>query len=281
MGVAWHGVPLGLRRVVGRWLCKTPRLIRTVPVQCGMSPCLAQIGPRIFMVLKSMMIGVYDETGQRLATWRFPRHTPEYTEPFSLAVSANDELMVLDYAERRIKVFRTDGTLLRRFGHFDTMGWMCTVPHNDRVLVVEGARMHVFRQSDGVCLQTWTLDLQSAGLCLAPDGKTALVSTWNPDGISAWRVADGRLVHWWDNATCGPRTFELPQGIMLWRDCLVVSNARKITVLRQCDGRRLLVLTLPEFNQFFPCELFITRAGHLWVAAAHSSEVFVFDLRVE
>ncbi len=277
--VAWKKTPRALCRVVGRWLCKKPRFVGTLPIQIGTTPCLAQMGPRIFVGFVTG-IGVYDEAGQRLTTWQSPKHTPEYTEPLSLAVSADGELMVLDYADQCIKVFYADGTLRRKFGHFNTMGWVCTVPRDDKVLVVDSTRVHAFRQSDGLWLQTWPFDLQSSGLCLAPDGETVLISKWNPDGIDAVRVSDGQLVHRWNNDTSGESAFQSPQGVVPWQDCLFVANARRVTVLRQCDGKPLFVLDSPVFDRFFPSDLLITRAGHLWVVAPHYHGVLVFDLRV-
>ncbi len=281
----WGRVPLGLRRVVGRWLCKRPRLIQNWPIQGGTAMCLAQIGSRIFAGLNNA-IQVFDEAEQRWETWyQSPDiiDTPGYIRPFGLAVSSRDELLVLDYAEQCIKVLDVQGTLRRKFGCFVTeLECLCTAPHDDRVVVGTGTRMYVLRQSDGVRLHTWPLDLsmQNTGLCLVPELDLVLVSMWNPDGIDALRVSDGQLVHRWNNDTCGPRTFQSPQDVLLWQDRLFVANAASVDVLRLCDGKPLLMLDLPlPFGLFFPTTLLITRAGQLWVAASDCSGIFVFDLR--
>lgn len=274
----WRGVPLGLRRAVGRWLCRRPRLIQTWPIQGGTSMCLAQIESRIFVGLNST-IRVFDEATQRWEDWY-----DGYIRPFGLAVSSQNELLVLDCVEQCVKVLDDRGTVRRKFGRHDSdVQCLCAAPHGDQIVVATETRVHVLRQLDGMCLHTWPRDLsvQNTGLCLVPGGELVLVSSWDPDGIDAVRVTDGQLVHRWDNATCGPWAFNSPQDVVLWQDRLFVANAAAVNVLRLCDGKPLLTLDLPvPYSMFWPTTLLITRAGQLWVAASDCPGVFVFDLRV-
>lgn len=281
MFAAWRRVPLGLRRVVGRWLCKTPRLIQIVSVPLKMHSCLAQIGPHIFVGLEIGGIKVFDEAGRTVTTWLAPCDTPEHVEPIDLAASANGELVVLDHADRCIKVFRTDGTLCRRFGRFDgELQSLCTAP-GEQVLVADDTDVFVFRQSDGLCLHTWRVHMslyytQSTNLCVLPGGENVLMSKWNPDGFDVYRISDGQLMH----RSCSTTSGDMPQSVVMWQDCLFVVNPCKICVLRQCDGKRLIVLDTEGYNMYTPA-LLITRAGHLWAVAPESGKVFVFDLRTE
>ncbi len=276
---------MALCRVVWQWRPHTPRLMKVMPMHIPPTG-MAQIGPLIFVGLLHQGVDVYNEEGQCVASWRPAPKSPEYVDAAALAASLTGELVVLDLHDRCIKVFRTDGTLVRVLGRDHLRGSLTALTVTPQgQIVVAGEQLFVFRWADGQCVHRWSLQNLGhiGGLCMAPDGLGVMCANWDSDCIDVYRLCDGTLVRRWKTkgvkSNASLSALELPSQVRVWQNRLFVVDLLHIRMFRLHDTQPLLVWNAVEMCGIeYPHHVLVTAQNRLWVLG--NSSAAICDMRL-
>lgn len=284
---AWNLVSTDLRRVVHQWTPRRPRLARLLFTKCCTDPThfcehdahMAQIGDLIFVGIENhWVIHVYSEDAQYVRSWQPDQYTPEWVNPYGLAASPTGELVVLDAHERCVKVFRTDGTLVRTMGRqcFEPYPVSLAVTADGRVLISDEQRVHVFSLSDGVCVARWPPrrynDESNSCLCIVASGTEVMIPNWQFHHIDVIRMSDGQVARRWGK-------FRIPRNVMLWQDYLFVTDLDQLHVFRKQDETCLYQLSTKLLGLARADHLLVTHKGQLWISDMNRHCIGVFDWR--
>ena len=160
----------------------------------------------------------------------------QFDRPQGVAVSSGGDIVVCDFGNHRVQVFRADGTFVRAWGSRGAAPgqfvrpWSVSVSSADEVFGVDprNHRIQVFRL-DGSFVRSWGSLGPARGQFRYPagvavHGDLVLVSDFNNHRIQCFGL-DGMFVRMWGSPGKAPGQFDCPDG-------LAVSSAGEVFV---CD----------------------------------------------
>ena len=216
----------------------------------------------------------------------------QFNRPRGVAVTSGGDILVCDWGNHRVQVFRSDGTFVRAWGSFGAAPGQFSFPTSvavsstDEVFVADTGnhRIQVFRL-DGSFVRSWGSGGQAPGQFQHPagvavHGDLVLVSD-NNHRIQCFGL-DGTFVRMWGSQGAAPGQFYGPQG-------LAVSSAGEVFV---CDSgnHRVQVFGLDGMfrrtlgsegrapGQFdYPLDVAVSSAGEVLVSDDSRVQVFEAD----
>ena len=210
--------------------------------------------------------------------------------PLGVAVSDGDEIVVADYANHRVQVFDSNGTLLRSFGHKGENDGEFKYPagiaiNKDRQIFVadlDNHRIQIFSWEgrhlgsfggqgslDSQLFKPWGLSLDSTGNIIVADSGNKLIKIFTPDGRFVMKIG-------------GRGSFSYPVHCVQCGEYFIVSDSNEhcIKVFNSEGQFQYKFGKQGEGDGEFICPPFlsVTQSKHLLVCDQNNHRIQDFEL---